>query len=250
MANAPESTVSSPDLRERQAEAVAAQLKSIRRELAKWNTGDVLGRHRIGALIAEMIRKRDTYGQKIVPRVARELGFNENWVYDCVMVAETWNATSLGALLKQRDAVRGQPLSWSHLVLLASVVDGRERRRWINHVLAEGLTTRELKAALDADPAADGADEADEVDGEETETDSGGGAELALRWLRHIRAGAEAVLGQQRSWARALAEELDLDERGRAEAEAALAKAQEARDAYDELIDRLTVVVGEPVETR
>lgn len=111
--------------------ALQAKLKQIQTELARWNRGNVLGRHRIGQLVHEMLKGPATYGQEVVPWLARQLGCSKTWLYDGQMVAEAWNQEQIGELMKERDAKRGQPITWSHLVPLASLTDGRQRRKWI-----------------------------------------------------------------------------------------------------------------------
>lgn len=105
-------------------------------------------------------------------------------------------------------------------------------------ILKEGLTVGELKARLEAPADADGGEE--------------GAGEVAAdvhigRWLRDIRAGAEATLSRQKQWRgtleQAMASGVPLNDRDRQDAEQALAKAKEAQAGYQALIDRLEKAV-------
>ena len=62
-------------------------------------------------------------------------------------VAARWSAPELRQLLAARRNVRGEPISISHLVLLARL-SNPARDQWTERVFDEGLTVRQLRELL------------------------------------------------------------------------------------------------------
>ena len=128
--------------------------ESIQGLLATASRNDAKARHQVGALIANVKQAPDKYGSHAVEQLARALSSNVHTLYRCAAVAECWSPTKLEALLA-RTTPQGQPLSWSHLVLLAGVTSAKRRAELVDHALRDALSVRELAVLLDA-PASKG----------------------------------------------------------------------------------------------
>ena len=123
--------------------------EAIRDLLAGVARNDSSSRHRIGVLIAEVMGAQGKYGSHAVEQLARALGTNIHTLYRCAAVAGCWSRPELEALL-HRTTPRGQPLSWSHLVLLAGVASAKWRSELVDQCLRDGLTVRELLVIAEA----------------------------------------------------------------------------------------------------
>jgi hypothetical protein len=121
---------------------------SIRDLLAGAARVDVRTRHAIGAIIVEVKRSRHKYGARAVLQLSEALGTDEQTLYRSAGVAETWTAEQLDALL-DRTTPLGQPLTWSHFVLLSGVADRERRERLFERTVGEGLSVRTLAALVD-----------------------------------------------------------------------------------------------------
>ncbi len=118
------------------------------RDLSSNNTAEIVrARHTIGRMILEIRNDVEKYGARAVPLLATALGRDETTLYRYGQVAARWNAADLAKLLKRTD-VYGEPLSWSHLVELTAIHLKRERERWTEKILTEGLSVRELARAV------------------------------------------------------------------------------------------------------
>ena len=122
--------------------------ESIRKLLAGATRDEARSRHQIGVLIGEVKNARDKYGARAVEQLASALGSNVHTLYRCAAVSECWSSTQLEALLR-RTTPHGQPLSWSHLVLLAGVTPARRRAELLDKALEDALTMRELLVLAD-----------------------------------------------------------------------------------------------------
>ncbi len=108
-------------------------------------------RYEIGAIVAEIKSDPAVYGSGAVSVVAAAVGEDVASLYRYATVAECWSAEQFeGLLLRGRE--RGTRLSWSHLVLIASLPSPAGRARWTERTLAERLSVRQL-ALLLADEA-------------------------------------------------------------------------------------------------
>lgn len=95
------------------------------------------------ALVAQAARaSRGTFDS-----CARALGMSRQTLQPYALVAERWSGKELRHLLAERRNARGEPISISHLALLAklprSTCDALVER-----VFAEGLTVHELRRVL------------------------------------------------------------------------------------------------------
>ncbi len=89
-------------------------------------------------------RLRD--GSSATAACASAVGLARTTLAAFTLVAARWTADELRQILALRD-VRGQPLSVTHLVLIARLPRA-VREPWIARVLAEGLDVRSLKRAI------------------------------------------------------------------------------------------------------
>lgn len=78
---------------------------------------------------------------------ARALGISRQTLSPYALVGSQWTASELEALLANRRNVHGDPISISHLVLLARV-PATDRDRWLERTFENGLTVRELRRQL------------------------------------------------------------------------------------------------------
>ena len=95
------------------------------------------------------------YGEKVVAKIAEALGRDASLLYAAGRVAETWLPQQFKKLMDKRDSVRGNRLSWSHFVELASVWDSGRRGLLVKKILAEGLSVRELEREIAGPKPAD-----------------------------------------------------------------------------------------------
>jgi len=121
---------------------------SIRKLLAGTARDEARSRHQVGVLIGAVKRAPDKYGARAVEHLAIALGSNVHTLYRCAAVSECWSPSQLEAMLR-RTTPQGQPLSWSHLVLLAGVTATKRRADLIDKALEDALTVRELMILVD-----------------------------------------------------------------------------------------------------
>jgi hypothetical protein len=105
-------------------------------------------RREVGAIVAQIKRDEQRYGQQAVAKLAAALGRDETSLYRYAGVAECWDATLFATLSDRRDA-RGRPLSWSHWVELSAVTDVRARSALLEQALREALNVRAIRALAD-----------------------------------------------------------------------------------------------------
>jgi hypothetical protein len=123
--------------------------ESIRRLMAAATRNEARSRYQIGELVAEVKRAQSKYGAHAVEQLAGALRTNVHTLYRSASVAECWAQPELEAVLR-RTTPRGQPLTWSHLVLLSGVPSSRRRGELLDQVLREALSVRELAALVHA----------------------------------------------------------------------------------------------------
>jgi hypothetical protein len=129
--------------------------ESIRKLLAGAARDEARSRHQIGVLIGTVKKAPDKYGAHAVGQLASALGSNVHTLYRCSAVSECWSPGQLDALLR-RTTPHGQPLSWSHLVLLAGVTTAKRRTELLDKALEDALTVRELLVLVDTEGNAEG----------------------------------------------------------------------------------------------
>lgn len=117
------------------------------RELLRAAPLDSLGRYRLGVAVAALKAEPEVYGHSAVQLVATALGQDEASLYRHARVAERWSPTEFEALLSRRMG-DGSALSWSHLVVLASVESKARRQQLLERVLDENLSVRRLEEVV------------------------------------------------------------------------------------------------------
>ncbi|MEI8374424.1 MAG: DUF1016 N-terminal domain-containing protein [Planctomycetota bacterium] len=127
--------------------------RKIQELLNEANANDARARYEIAKRI-EQIRTGDggKYGKRAIVLLAKALGWSTSKVYSYAKVAETW--PDLGAFSKsvcQRNK-HGVMLSWSHLMVLATVADFDRRESLVKQVLEEGWSVQALKSNINPNP--------------------------------------------------------------------------------------------------
>lgn len=108
---------------------------------------DARGRYQVGAIVAEMKKRVDVYGARGVPELAACIGEAEQNLYRFATVAERWSPAEFEALVS-RQGSDGRCLSWSHLVVIASVDDDAARAGLVERALRDSLSVRALIAMV------------------------------------------------------------------------------------------------------
>lgn len=110
---------------------------------------DARTRYAVGMIVAALKSQPERYGANAVSTAARELGEPVPSFYRHATVAACWTVAQFEALLTRRGP-DGFSLSWSHLVILASIEPLTARERLIAKALAEKLSVRDLQTMADA----------------------------------------------------------------------------------------------------
>ena len=142
--------------------AFADVCETIRALLAQAVRDELLTRYRVGSLIALARRSPDTYGEHAVDRLAADLGMTAPTLYRYAAVAESWSRRDIEAQSVRTNRL-GEPLSWSHLVVLSRMMDASTRRTLLEDCLSKGWSVRKLTQVITtlarADTGGDGAAE-------------------------------------------------------------------------------------------
>jgi hypothetical protein len=122
-------------------------LRELSQELRKLLAApmDARRRHAIGRLVYRARCGQDKYGAGAVVKLAAAAGEDVASLYRYAAIAQCWPIDDVEALLRPHD---GYALSWSHLVLLSSVVDADERQRLTHMCRTEHWTIRELRRQI------------------------------------------------------------------------------------------------------
>jgi hypothetical protein len=123
--------------------------EAIRELLARAVRDELLARYRAGSLLSLIKRTPGTYGEHAVDRLAAELGIASPTLYRYAMVAENWTLAEIEAV-SVRAGRFGEPLSWSHLVVLTRVTRAAKRRALVDESLARGWSVRKLTTVIGA----------------------------------------------------------------------------------------------------
>lgn len=104
-------------------------------------------RYAMGAIVKELKRHPETYGDNAVSVAAAAAGEDAAGLYRFATVAERWSAREVSALLAF------ETVTWSHLVALARVESRPVRERFLRRIRRERLPLKKLVAALEAERA-------------------------------------------------------------------------------------------------
>ncbi|MDC0743210.1 DUF1016 N-terminal domain-containing protein [Polyangium mundeleinium] len=206
-----------------QAEEMAPELRDrcdkVRKALVKAGPQDTRARYQLGELVKDAKTDEEKYGKKAVAQIAVSLGYDEKTLYRYALVAKAWSLDELNELLKQSSLKTGMPIGFSHLLEIAGIDDKRKRRKYVNQVLKEGLSVRELKVRITAERVAAG---------EEPEIDT-------AKTLSGMRSASKNWLGRVRDWEERLLPALD----GAPPTPEVRAKFEEMLEQQRELVKRL-----------
>lgn len=129
--------------------ALREKCLAVRQLLARETRGTIRAHYRIGLLVSKVrSAAANRYGAGAVERLAEAVGLDRATIYDHVTVAERFTPSDIKALLKRKGR-QGVPLSWSHLVELAKVIDKGRREKLIAAALQEGLSVRKLMERIE-----------------------------------------------------------------------------------------------------
>jgi hypothetical protein len=145
--------------------AFAEACDTVRRLLGDVVRDEVLTRHKIGVVLGRVQREAGTYGDSAVERMADTLGTSSHVLYQCARVAENWSTEGLAALSARVNS-RGEPITWSHLVVLTKARTEPARGAWVERCLAQSWSVRDLKEAIAAERARTEDDEREAPEGE------------------------------------------------------------------------------------
>jgi DNA-binding response OmpR family regulator len=99
------------------------------------------------ALLAQAAFASEERDWSVIEACARAVGLSRQTLQPYATVASRWTAPELLHLLAERRNARGEPISISHLVLLARL-SNPARSQWLERVFDEGLTVRQLRELL------------------------------------------------------------------------------------------------------
>jgi hypothetical protein len=128
--------------------AILGMCSVIRGLLAGATRDEVLTRRQVGEVVLKMRSMPHAYGKQCVERIAAEVGVAATTLYRCVAVAECWTTKQLTEHLERTNRF-GQPLSWSHLVVLSTAPDAVAREVLFEECLSNAWGVRELKQHLE-----------------------------------------------------------------------------------------------------
>jgi hypothetical protein len=137
--------------------ALRSACESVRALLAGGARDDARARYRVGVIVSAVMNAPGKYGSRAVDEIARAVGTNVHTLYRAAAVAECWSEPQMDALLQRTNGFE-QPLSWSHLVLLAGVISTKRRAELVDKALRDDLTVRQLAVLVDdggQDPSTD-----------------------------------------------------------------------------------------------
>jgi hypothetical protein len=102
------------------------------------------------AMLAQAAFATEGRDWSVIEACARAVGLSRQTLQPYATVAARWSAPDLRHLLADRRNARGEPISISHLVLLARLANPA-RDHWLERVFDEGLTVRQLRELLRSD---------------------------------------------------------------------------------------------------
>jgi putative transposase len=110
-------------------------------------------RYEIGNQVSVLCRDPNSYGRRVVKRLAKRIDRGARTLYDYCRVAEQWEPSEIDALVERRMP-RGKALLWAHLRAVArDDLSAAERREWIETALELGLGARRLSEVIDSESA-------------------------------------------------------------------------------------------------
>jgi hypothetical protein len=104
--------------------------------------------HAVGVTANRIREDEQTYGDHAVDKLADALNRDRTNIFRAAAMASWLTEKQLKEFLDQ-EGPYGNPLSWSHLGLLVSVVDVKKREELIQDVIDQGMSARSLKTEIE-----------------------------------------------------------------------------------------------------
>ena len=180
----------SPELRE--------ALEKLRELVTQSDTQDAATQYSIGCVVRDVQDAPGKYGAGSVKRLAQEMGRDEKSLYHRAQVARTWPLDEYNALLARKNS-KGLPLSFYHLVVLASVEDRNARERLIEEALKKDVSVNAMRRLVKAQrtPAGGAGDEVLSTVSEDGAVEETRTAEVsAYRVLTNLVSQSERMLSE------------------------------------------------------
>lgn len=142
------------DAMARMNDALLAEYDEIKGLITKADRQDVDARYKI-AVRCSNVREGEgnggKYGAGAVAKLTHALGWGKSNIYDYANVARTWPDQTKFVEVFARNDRFDKPLTWSHIVLLATVVDVEHRDKLIDDTLQHGWGVRKLRKKMRTD---------------------------------------------------------------------------------------------------
>ena len=122
-------------------------LEELSKLVAESDTADAQAQYRIGCVVRDVMDAPNKYREGSVKRLASELGRDEKSLYHRAAVARAWSPDDYTKLLARKNR-KGLPLSFYHLVELASVEDPDGRELIIKDALDQCLTVKGVRSRV------------------------------------------------------------------------------------------------------
>jgi hypothetical protein len=113
----------------------------------------IIGRYQVAVVIQEIHNdvtdnKGTIYGTKAVKVIKDFFGWDDTFIYNALNVAETYTLEEIELIAGMRSPL-GKPLSYSHVVTLATIEDEKKRQTLLNQSVKESWTYKKLANAVD-----------------------------------------------------------------------------------------------------
>ncbi len=128
-------------------DALSKKIAETKRLVIETDERDVPARYKVAVACQAVIAgdgKGKTYGAGAAKKLGKSLGWNKSTVYAYEAVAKAWNQEKFDELAAKRDKY-GKPLSWSHIMFLATEKDAKRRRTFTKQTIDNGWSVRDLK---------------------------------------------------------------------------------------------------------
>jgi len=124
-----------------------AVIQKAKKLLAKLTGKDVATKHAVALMVRKVTSDEQgkKYGKKAVKNLMAALKIDRASLYRWGKVVEVWPTRSGMEKVLSRRNCHGDPITWSHLELLAEVPADSTREELLSIVLEKGLSVRELR---------------------------------------------------------------------------------------------------------
>lgn len=104
-------------------------------------------RYQIGRLVSKALLDSSKYGEEVMAKISIALGISAQTLYRWSRVTEVFGSQAFADLMNQRTR-HGNRLSWTHVELLSHARSFAERKRFLDQVLEEDLSSDELRELI------------------------------------------------------------------------------------------------------